>query len=347
MSLKAINFKNNALSIIDQTLLPNTNTLVDLDTFDKTIEAIKSLRVRGAPAIGIVAAYGVFIECLKIEKSGNFNSKSFEKICSKIKDSRPTAVNLSWAVDKMRDVYYSKIKSDKSVLLDYLKDCAVNIHLDDARKCDAIGKHGSVLLKDLNNVITHCNAGLFATGGNGTALSVIYTAHKFNQDLHVFVDETRPLGQGVRLTYYELKKNNVNCTLLPDNAAGSLFSKKSIDAVIVGADRITLNGDFANKIGTYPLAVLAEAHRVPFYVAAPTSTFDAELEEGAAIPIEMRSANEVLFLWNINNTEEYKVYNPAFDVTPAKYVTAFITETGIIKKPFKSKINKLINSKEI
>jgi methylthioribose-1-phosphate isomerase len=340
MTLRTILFENNSLKIIDQTLLPQTLKIITLDSFAKSKEAIKNLRVRGAPAIGIVAAYALYLEAAFLHKSNKLTSDTFKQKCREMESVRPTAVNLSWAVNKMQVCYDQNLHNAQ--LLSVLRDCAISIHNDDRNTCQAIGINGAPLLDNTNSVLTHCNAGILATGGNGTALSVIYEALKKNESLHVFVDETRPLGQGARLTFYELQKNNVNCTLITDNAAASIFQKQKVDAVIVGADRIALNGDFANKIGTYNLAVLADVHDVPFYVAAPLSSFDSKLEDGSKIEIEIRSADEVLSFWKIENDLNYKVYNPAFDVTPEKYVTAFITEHGIIKKPFKNQINQLL-----
>jgi len=206
-----------------------------------------------------------------------------------------------------------------------------------------IGKYGAELLPDKTNILTHCNAGLLATGGKGTALSVVYQAAK-SKDIHVFVDETRPVGQGARLTYWELSQFNIPATLIADNMAASLMQQKKVDAIIIGADRIAINGDFANKIGTYGLAVLAQYHQVPFYVAAPLSSFDVHLESGSDIPIEFRSKEEILDFWQIRNQQDYEVYNPAFDVTPNEMVTGIITENGVLKKPFKEKINQLFSN---
>ncbi|MCB9057654.1 MAG: S-methyl-5-thioribose-1-phosphate isomerase [Calditrichae bacterium] len=342
MTLHTISFENNTLKIIDQTLLPQKLKVIELDSFEKSMEAIKSLRVRGAPAIGIVAAYALYLEALRLKNLNKLTPLSYKEISALMRIVRPTAVNLSWAVDKMYHCF--KENYSKDYLLENLKNCALSIHDDDRQTCEAIGKNGAILLENKKAVLTHCNAGILATGGNGTALSVIYEAFKQNKQLHVFVDETRPLGQGARLTFYELNQNNVNCTLLTDNAAASLFQLKKFDAVILGADRVTLSGDFANKIGTYNLAVLAKVHKIPFYVAAPVSSFDRNLVNGKDIEIEMRDSNEVLSFWNIDQKQSYKVYNPAFDVTPGRLVTAFITEKDIITKPFKKNINQLLNS---
>jgi len=342
MNLKAISFKNDTLSIVDQTLLPKQFKIITLDSLNKSIEAIKSLRIRGAPALGIVAAFTIYLEAKRLYEVNLLNNESFQDTCTSIALARPTAVNLFWAIEEMRKVYLKTSRKKSKDLITSLKKCALSIHADDKKKCSLIGFHGAKLFKNVNNVLTHCNTGILATGGNGTALSVIYESAKKNKNLHVYVDETRPLGQGARLTYFELKKNNINCTLLPDNAAGSLFTQKLIDAVIVGADRIAKNGDFANKIGTFPLAVLAKSFNIPFYVAAPVTTFDRETKNGKSIPIEMRSSQEVLSCWDTGNTLKYDVYNPAFDVTKSEFVTGFITDLGLIKKPFKKTIKEIL-----
>jgi len=344
MNLKAIEFSNDTLRVIDQTLLPNSLKLITIDSLNKSIEAIKMLRVRGAPAIGVVAAYTLFLESKKLLLKQKLDDHAFNKISLRLKDSRPTAVNLAWAVNKISDCYFESKNLPGDTLINKLRDCAVSIHQNDEQSCNLIGRFGAELFTEYRNILTHCNAGILATGGNGTALSVIYEAAKKNSQIHVYVDETRPLGQGARLTYYELNKNKINCTLLTDNSAGSLFAAGKIDAVIVGADRIAANGDVANKIGTFPLAVLADVHKVPFFVAAPVSSFDLSINSGKLIPIEMRSDEEVLSFWKIKNNAGYKVYNPAFDITDNKYVTAIFTELGVIKKPFKQNIVKIIQS---
>ncbi len=344
MKLSTIQFENDQLKIIDQTQLPERLKIIPLNSLNKSVEAIKSLRVRGAPAIGIIAAYTIFIEVRNQIKLGLFNQNIFRNICRQLAESRPTAVNLFWAIEQMEACYNKYKDLEQTDLLSHLRQCAISIHDSDREMCQQIGRFGASIFKDFNNVITHCNAGILATGGNGTALSVIYEAFKFNNKLHVYVDETRPLGQGARLTYYELQKNGINCTLLIDSASGSLFEKNKIDAVIVGADRICLNGDFANKIGTFNLAVLAKNFNIPFFVAAPCSSFDKNLVSGKKIIIEQRNKSEILTTWGIKG--DYRVYNPAFDVTEASYITSFITDVGIIKKPFTKNIKKKLKLKE-
>lgn len=343
MKIKPIQFKNDRLKIIDQTVIPAELKIISLNSLNKSIEAINMLRIRGAPAIGIVAAYTIFLETKKQLLQGVLNDFSFNTICTKLASTRPTAYNLFWAIEEMKQCFL-KYKNDRTGLLEALKSKALSIHTNDIEMCERIGKFGAPLIQDYNNIITHCNAGIFATGGNGTALSVIYEAFKINRNLHVYVDETRPLGQGARLTYYELEMHKVKCTLIVDSSSGSLCAAKKIDAVIVGADRICLNGDFANKIGTFNLAVLAKNFNIPFFVAAPSSTFDLKLKSGKSINIESRDKSEILSMWNI--TLDYNVYNPSFDITPGDYVTGFITDFGIIKKPYKKNILKQLKNRE-
>ncbi len=344
MIIQAINFKNNNLDIIDQTLLPNEYKIIRLNNLNESIEAIKRLRVRGAPAIGIVAAYSLYLHARRLAETGSLNDDTFISAADSLKDSRPTAVNLEWAIEKLTKTYFSFNKNDNQMLLNELQNTAVEIHKNDIMTCDRIGEHGSDVIRDGFNILTHCNAGILATGGSGTALSPIYTAKKSGKNIHVFVDETRPLGQGARLTYWELKKNNIPATLITDGMAASLMQEQKIDLVIVGADRISSNGDFANKIGTYSLAVLAGYHHVPFYTAAPASSFDLSLGSGSEIPIEYRDKSEILNFWNISDYEGYDVHNPAFDVTPNKFLTGIITEHGIIEPPFLKNIKSIINT---
>ncbi|MGD9899395.1 MAG: S-methyl-5-thioribose-1-phosphate isomerase [Calditrichaceae bacterium] len=344
MIIQTIQFENNYLEIIDQTLLPNEFKIIRLNNLNESIDAIKRLRVRGAPAIGIVAAYSLYLHARQLDRLGGLNDDAFIAAANSLKNSRPTAVNLEWAIDKLIKTYYSFTKYDNQVLLNKLMSTADEIHKNDIMTCDRIGKYGSDVIRDGFNILTHCNAGILATGGSGTALAPIYTAQKEGKNIHVFVDETRPLGQGARLTYWELKKNNIPATLITDGMAASLMHKQNINMVIVGADRISSNGDFANKIGTYSLAVLARYHQIPFYTAAPASSFDLSIGCGAEIPIEYRDKSEILDFWNISDYESYDVHNPAFDVTPNEFLTGIITEHGIIKPPFLNNIKSIINT---
>ncbi len=342
MNLETIVFENNSLKIIDQTLLPNRLEYIQIFSLDDVVEAIRSLKVRGAPAIGIFAAYGLYLFAVNSFRQGAFNAGAFAQAAKKIINSRPTAVNLSWAVLEMQAVFEAHRQQNKQHILQALLEKAISIHRQDREACQAIGDFGAALLQDGGNILTHCNAGALATGGIGTALGIIYTAHSKKKNLHVYVDETRPVGQGARLTYWELNYNKVPATLIADNMAGWLMKEKDIQAVIVGADRIALNGDVANKIGTYGLAVLAQYHNIPFYVAAPLSTFDRSLTHGNQIPIEVRPSGEILEFWGIRSAE-YKALNPAFDVTPHQFISAIVTERGIITKPDVNKINHFFN----
>ncbi len=343
MKIETIKFENDRLSIIDQSVLPNTFIYINLNTLEDIISAIKQLKVRGAPAIGITAAYGFYIHLRSLKEKNKLNDHEALTAAEMLKASRPTAVNLSWAVDKMLEVYKTANKlNDKQAMLAALRQTAMQIHEADRQSCRQMGSFGAQLVGDGFNILTHCNAGILATGGMGTALSVIYSAAGQNKKVHVYVDETRPVGQGARLTFWELSENGIPATLIADNMAGSLMEKGKIDMVVVGADRIALNGDTANKIGTYPLAVLAKYHNIPFYVAAPISTFDVELKNGAEIPIEYRDKKELLSFWGIKDSIAGDVYNPAFDVTPADLISGIITEKGVLKKPFNISIKTIL-----
>jgi methylthioribose-1-phosphate isomerase len=332
--IEPVRFDNVALHLIDQTKLPVE--LVDLvcTTVDQVHDAISRLVVRGAPAIGIAAAYGV---CLVRTSSPQDYLDAIERLST----SRPTAVNLFWALDRMKAVVEGNANSDR--LRDLLIDEAKLIHEEDVRMGEAIGHHGANLLTGCKRVLTHCNAGGLATSKWGTALAPIYQLHRSGAAIEVFADETRPLMQGARLTAWELARAGVPVTVLTDSMAGSLLQTGTVDAVIVGADRIAANGDAANKIGTYSLAVLAKYHNVPFYVAAPSSTFDFELASGDLIPIEQRSREEVANPGGIKMVpQEASVMNPAFDVTPAELITAIITERGNLNSPDTERIAKLL-----
>ena len=343
MNLETIVFENNTLRIIDQKALPNRFEYITLKTLDETIAAIKKLHVRGAPAIGIVAAYGLYIHARDLAHTRSLNKSDFLRAGYLLKSARPTAVNLAWAIDRMTQTYLNGSGSSSDKRIDDLLEEAQSIHRSDKKTCDLIGKYGAELLPNPANILTHCNAGFLATGGKGTALSVVYQAAK-TKKIHVFVDETRPVGQGARLTYWELLQFKVPATLIADNMAASLMQQKKVDVIIVGADRITKNGDVTNKIGTYGLAVLAHYHQIPFYVAAPLSSFDVSTETGFDVPIEFRSKEEILDFWQIKNQQNYQVFNPAFDVTPNELVSGIITEKGVINKPFKEKIIPLFNN---
>jgi len=326
---ETLSFADNVLTLLDQTKLPSELVLLECKTVEATFAAIQRLSVRGAPAIGIAAAYGV---CLARDSSGDRARAAYDAAIDRLAESRPTAVNLFWALDRMRSVLQST--DDDKRLHDRLVNEAKAIHEEDRQMCKAIGRHGAKLLRSCKNVLTHCNAGGLATSMWGTALAPIYELHQSGHAIHVFADETRPLLQGARLTAWELSQAGVPVTVLTDSMSGSLLRSGRVDAVIVGTDRMAANGDIANKIGTYSLAVLAKYHNVPFYVAGPSSTFDAKLASGDRIPIEQRHRDEVARPYGIPLVPDAaEVMNPAFDVTPAELVTAIITERGIVEKP--------------
>jgi methylthioribose-1-phosphate isomerase len=315
------------LQLIDQTLLPNRLEYLDCCDVQTVWEAIKMLRVRGAPAIGIAAAYGVVIAAASAEDTASRVATALRG-ADYLATSRPTAVNLFWALDRMRKVIEG---GQPERLPQALLDEARRIHAEDRAMCHAIGSHGAALIPDQATLITHCNAGGLATAEYGTALSVMFTCQDQGKQLRVFADETRPLWQGARLTAWELQQRGIPTTVICDSMAAHVMQTRHVDAVIVGADRITARGDAANKIGTYGLAVAARFHSVPFYVAAPSSTFDLTLFDGKDIPIEQRAPQEVLAPGGVNIAPEgIDVYNPAFDVTPAELITALITERGVI-----------------
>ncbi len=315
------------LRLLDQTRLPNEVVYLDCRDVQTVWDAIKRLSVRGAPAIGVAAAFG----CVIGAQQG-----AFDKAAEHLATSRPTAVNLFWAIDRMKCVTPSTPEK--------LLDEAIAIHAEDAEMCQRIGEHALGLIKQLIpepptpnpksplTFLTHCNAGALATGGIGTATSPMYLAHQRGQPVRVFADETRPLLQGARLTAFELGAGGLNVTLICDGMAGQVLREGKVDVVITGADRIADNGDAANKIGTYPLAVLADYHNVPFLVAAPSSTFDLSAPDGGAIPIEQRAAEEITEGFGTRTApQDVQTYSPAFDVTPAKLITAIITERGVIR----------------
>jgi methylthioribose-1-phosphate isomerase len=311
---------------------------------------LKNLKVRGAPAIGIAGAYGLFII------ARNSSADSIEDLISEIKllgnhliSSRPTAVNLEWAIRRVIDRIDQLINENSHIGIESLRDFILNevklIHQEDEETCYKIGEFGATLFDDVDNILTHCNAGSIATSKYGTALSPIYYLHERGRKIHVYADETRPLLQGARLTAWELMEAGVEVTLITDSMAAFVMAQKGIDAVIVGADRIAANGDVANKIGTYGVAILAKEHGIPFYVAAPLSTFDPTIEDGSGIPIEERPGEEIAVIGDKCFAPlGVDIYNPAFDVTPNKYVTAIITEKGIIKPPFSKNIRKLFKT---
>ena len=329
-----------SLFLIDQTLLPTEFTEIECWTAEDVWEAIKVLRVRGAPAIGVAAAYGVIVGTREYRDStrDEFNARLAE-VAKYLAGSRPTAVNLFWALDRMTNVASQNQTMTAAEVHDRLFDEANAINDQDREMCLAIGRHGSQLIESGTGVLTHCNTGCLATAGDGTALSVFFAAANEGKSIRVYADETRPLLQGARLTAWELQQRGIPVTVICDNMAAQVMKEGRIAAVVTGADRIAANGDAANKIGTYGVAVLAKAHNIPFYVAAPSSTFDLSLDHGDEIPIEQRSRDEVAMGFGKQTVpDKVDVYNPAFDVTPAALITAIITERGIIRNPNKQQI---------
>lgn len=344
-TIQSIEWKENHLRIIDQTFLPKRTVYIDLNDVGRVWEAIKKLRVRGAPAIGIAAAYGFYLGIKDLPEQ-HFNSFwiEVERIADYLASSRPTAVNLNWALNRLKNTVYANKEKSIPEIKEHILKIAKTIHDEDKRICKLIGQNGQELIGPESRILTHCNTGSLATGQYGTALSVIYHAHEAGKKIHVWVDETRPLLQGARLTAWELERAGIEMSLITDSTAGYLMSQKKVDLVIVGADRVASNGDTANKIGTYSLSVLAKEHNIPFYVALPLSTFDINLENGAGIPIEERDADEIRKIANNHIApEKVDVYNPAFDVTPADNITAFVTEAGIIRPDYKKNIRSLFS----
>ena len=302
------------------------------------------LRVRGAPAIGISAAYGVIVGLQSVDNDNEENFfQRFDQVITYLAESRPTAVNLFWALDRMRSLGESLKGQPLAEIRTALLTEAKAIHAEDREMCHAIGKHGAGLLTDVKGVLTHCNAGGLATAEYGTALSVFFTAQDQGHDLHVYVDETRPLLQGARLTAWELMQRQIPATLICDSMAAQVMREGRIQAVVTGADRITANGDSANKIGTYSVAVLAKAHNIPFYIAAPSSTFDLSLTTGDEIPIEERDPQEIIHGFGKQTAPTgVQVYNPAFDVTPAELIAGIITEKGVINPVNEANVRSMI-----
>jgi methylthioribose-1-phosphate isomerase len=307
-------------------------------------EAIRALRVRGAPAIGVAAAYGVVIGLRGVAGADRpAVERRLAEVIDYLATSRPTAVNLFWALDRMRNVARAHSDLSGAALVARLLEEAREIEREDREMCAAIGRYGAELLGDDTGVLTHCNAGSLATAGDGTALSVIYAAVRQGKRLHVYVDETRPLLQGARLTSWELTQRGIPATLLCDSEAGWIMKEGHVQAVVTGADRIAANGDSANKIGTYSVAVLARQHGIPFFIAAPSSTFDLNLADGGAIPIEERPEREVSRPFDrVTAPEGMRARNPAFDVTPAELITCLITERGLIRPETRENVRRVI-----
>lgn len=333
-----------SLRLLDQTRLPTEIVHCDCHDAATVWEAIKMLRVRGAPAIGVAAAYGLLLGVRSGSQEGIDGIHSrIEPTVAYLASSRPTAVNLFWALDRMKRVALANPEKDPAAFLTRLLAEAHAIEVEDVAMCRAIGRFGAELLKSGWGVLTHCNAGALATADYGTALAVFFAAHEEGKRIHVFADETRPLLQGSRLTAWELQTRGVPATLICDNMAASVMRAGKVQAAVVGADRIAANGDTANKIGTYSVAISCKHHGIPFYVAAPSSTFDFEIESGAEIPIEERDPREITHGFGRQTAPDgVNVFNPAFDVTPAELVAAFITERGVIRPPFETNLRKIL-----
>lgn len=333
------------LDIIDQRLLPTELKIISLNTVEDVFNAIKTLAVRGAPAIGLAAAYGMVIAARTVPASSQ--SAVLIQILMEagdyLKSSRPTAVNLEWAVTQMlKQAIAHRAVGVRSLMVRLLEE-AQKIHAEDKNTCRSIGEYGQSLIPDGARILTHCNAGALACSEFGTALAPMYAAAKHGKKIHIFADETRPLLQGSRLTAWELSQAGLDVTVICDNMAAWTMKKKGIDLVIVGADRIAANGDTANKIGTYSLALVARAHHVPFYVAAPSNTFDLSLHDGNGIPIEERQAEEITHgMGKQTAPHGVQAFNPSFDVTPAELITGIITENGIISPVNRGQIAKMI-----
>ncbi|MGH7888529.1 MAG: S-methyl-5-thioribose-1-phosphate isomerase, partial [Candidatus Binatia bacterium] len=333
MAVKTIQWKNDCVIMLDQRLLPHKEVYRVCRDYQQVAAAIRDMVIRGAPAIGVAAAMGVALGGLKVA-SKSFD-REFEKIILTLGKTRPTAVNLFWALQRMREVYLRTRSSGVGSVQRALKDEALKIFKDDITANKQIGKYGASLMRHAKQIMTHCNAGALATAGYGTALGVLRALKESGSKFEVLVNETRPFLQGARLTAWELKKEKIPATLITDNMAGYLMQRGKVDAVIVGCDRVAANGDVANKIGTYMIAVLAKRHGIPFYVAGPTSSIDIDCPSGKDIPIEQRDAKEVSHIFGKSLAPKgMKVFNPAFDVTTQELVSAIITEKGVINPPY-------------
>lgn len=343
MNFETLAWRDGRLHLIDQRLLPLEITYVACDSADETATAIRDMVVRGAPAIGCAAAYGAALEAARLARgdAGAFRAL-LERAMNRLAAARPTAVNLMWAVARMRGVCAAHADEAPTALAQRLLDEAHAIRAEDIACNREMGALGAGLVPDGARILTHCNAGALATAGHGTALGVIRSAVETGKSVHVFADETRPFLQGARLTAWELMQDGIDVSLIPDVSAGHLMSRGEVDLVIVGADRVAANGDAANKIGTYTVAVLAQRHGIPFYVACPWSTVDLATPTGAQIPIEERGEDEVVgFRTTRWAPAGVAVRNPAFDVTPAELITAIITERGIVRAPFSAGLRAL------
>jgi methylthioribose-1-phosphate isomerase len=339
--IRTIEWTEQGVVMIDQRLLPTEEVYNTYTTVEEVAEAIKSMVIRGAPAIGVAAAMGIALGMKNLDSEENLEEK-FTDICRIIQETRPTARNLFWAIERMKETFERHKDRSQEEIQAVLKEEAIQIHREDIEINRQMGEHGQQLLAQQLNILTHCNAGALATAGYGTALGVIRAAVENGKNIQVFADETRPFLQGSRLTAWEMMKEKIPCTLITDNMSGYFMKSGQIQAVIVGADRIAANGDVANKIGTYSVAVLAKEHQIPFYVAAPLSTIDLGTPTGDQIPIEQRDIKEVT---EMNGRKlvppGISVANPAFDVTPNRLITSIITEKGVAKAPYQETISAL------
>ncbi|HTY21343.1 MAG TPA: S-methyl-5-thioribose-1-phosphate isomerase [Geobacteraceae bacterium] len=345
MSFRTIEWRDNRVVMIDQTRLPAEEVYNEYSDFKGVAEAIRGMVIRGAPAIGVAAAMGIALGARDII-ADTFDSyfRQLENICEVMAKTRPTAVNLFWAIERMKRVALINRERGLAQISELLKEEAIRVEMEDLAICKAIGRHGASLVKDGAAILTHCNAGGLATAGYGTALGVIRAAHEEGKKIRVFADETRPWLQGARLTAWELLQEGIPVTLIADNMAGWLMKKGEIGICVVGADRIAANGDTANKIGTYSVAVLAKENGIPFYVAAPTSTLDLTKKSGDDIPIEERHSLEVTHLHGIPVAPEgISVRNPAFDVTPSRYISGIITEKGVVTGDYERQLRRLVD----
>lgn len=341
--IHTLEWTDQGVRFLDQTKLPTEETYVNCTTYQQVADAIRTMVVRGAPAIGVAAAMGIAlgVNNSRAETIAELKEE-FDQICNVIGETRPTAVNLFWAIRRMQDKFETLRFRSIAQIRQALIEESRRMHAEDIAANQAMGRHGATLMPASGGVLTHCNAGALATAGYGTALGVIRAAVEQGKKLHVYADETRPFLQGSRLTAWELMKDGIPTTVISDNMAGSMMKQGKIGAIVVGADRIAANGDVANKIGTYSVAVLAREHGIPFYVAAPISTVDFDTRDGSGIPIEQRSRKEVTHIAGRQMVPDgVEVENPAFDVTPAKFVTAIITDRGIAKAPYQESLRKL------
>jgi methylthioribose-1-phosphate isomerase len=344
--LPTIEWKDGVVVMVDQRKLPAKEVYVACRTAKEVARAITTMVIRGAPAIGVAAAMGIALGMRRSKATGTKQfTTEFQRTCDLLASTRPTAVNLFWAIDRMKDTFAGAALRGASVaeLQDVLEAEALTIHDEDVASCQALGAHGAVLVPERARILTHCNAGALATAGYGTALGVIRAAAEAGKAIAVLADETRPFLQGARLTAWELARDGIPTTVITDSMAGALMRQGEVDLIVVGADRIAANGDVANKVGTYTVAVLAREHGLPFYVAAPISTIDLATADGSGIPIEERASREVTHVGASRLTPEgVGVRNPAFDVTPARYVTGIITERGVARPPYETSLASLV-----